>query len=44
MRIAYTLGLGEQSVGTSGCRAGEYSASQLKVAVHGIGISAGKAF
>lgn len=41
---AYTLGLGEQSVGTSGYRAGEYSASQLKVAVHSLGISANRGF
>jgi long-subunit fatty acid transport protein len=41
---SYTLGLGEQTVGTSGYRAGEYSASQLKVAVHGLGISASRGF
>lgn len=41
---AYTIGLGEQTVGTSGYRAGEYSASQLKVAVHSLGISANKGF
>ncbi|MGL4401775.1 MAG: OmpP1/FadL family transporter [Luteolibacter sp.] len=41
---AYTLGLGEQAVGTSGYRAGEYSDSRLEVAVHGLGISASKGF
>lgn len=41
---AYTLGLGEQTVGTSGYRSGEYSASQLKLAVHGLGISASRGF
>ena len=41
---AYTLGLGEQAVGTSGYRAGEYSNSNLKVAVHSLGISASRGF
>jgi long-chain fatty acid transport protein len=41
---SYTIGFGEQTVGTSGYRQGEYSNSHLDVVAHGLGLSASRSF
>ncbi len=42
--VSYTVALGEETVGTSGYRAGEYSNSSLDVMSHGIGFSLSRSF